>query len=456
MSKLLISLPYDASTNNYVKYFPYPLELLKYKEEGDTLIDLNCEAFEKTKDAIYTLLDMHLDILNNKKFDECLVLCGNYGPDGDKYEYFEYFLNRFKHPVQLMGPYCIQEKRIKQLDANITIKEAYTDTFGVMIPKDMLDSYPKEKGKTTPRATMRVTNGCPRMCKMCPIPIIHKGHYKFENMDTSLKQVQQYYDMGVRLITFIDDNISVHQKKFIEFLRRLKALNLKGMRYISLEGFETHAFENDELCQLVKDLKFQNIKIGMENIKEDFLKKIGKYYTDHDVVVKSMENIKKYKLDVSVYFLLGLDESAEDVMDNLKFISKYKLGIRTNILRPYEGSKLYSEGFTRKLTERQLTHYSSLSYAVSWLGTGHDIDMFEDGAYEKVLETCKLVEHKENNIITFTGKVHIGFKTSKMIKVLHYLLEQKYPGIKKVSDDREKIVFQIVKNDRVDSRDLFD
>ena len=63
----------------------------------------------------------------------------------------------------------------------------------------------------------------------------------------------------------------------------------------------------------MKELRFVDIKIGMENIKEDFLKKIDKYYDDFSQVETAMVNIRKSKIDATVYLLMGLDETAEDV-----------------------------------------------------------------------------------------------------------------------------------------------
>jgi hypothetical protein len=269
--------------------------------------------------------------------------------------------------------------------------------------------------------------------------------------------IKEYYDMGVRLITFIDDNMGVNKKKFKQFLQDIKALNLKGMKFISLEGFETYMFEDEEICWLLKETKWQNIKTGMENINENFLKKVNKYYDDHQVIVRAMENVRKYNLDVSVYYLIGLDETEDIVMENIRFISKYRLGVRVNILRPYENGLLDFNSFQRKMNMKTMKHLSSLCYAVSWIATNHDVDIFEEGAFEKALDKCELEYINKDSIITFTGKVYIGFKTSKLIKVLTYMLEQKYGKIKRIEDNRERIVFEIqkeVKTQIVD--DLFE
>jgi hypothetical protein len=170
-----------------------------------------------------------------------------------------------------------------------------------------------------------------------------------------------------------------------------------------------------------------------------------------------MNNINKYKLDVSVYFLIGLDESEEVVMQNVRFLSKYRLGVRVNILRPYEGGLLDFSQFERKMEMKTMKHLSSLAYAVSWVGTNHKIDIFEDDALEQVLDKCKLEMSENDDTITFTGKVYIGFKTSKLIKILTYLLEEKHGKVKRIKDDKEEIIYNIIKEKNTDDiEDLFE
>jgi radical SAM superfamily enzyme YgiQ (UPF0313 family) len=453
MSKLLLSLPYEASTNKYSRYFPFPLALLKYKEEGDELIDLNLMCYDIKKEEKYKILDEYLEKLNSSEYDEYFVQVGDYAPDADKYEYFEYFLERFEKPCKLIGPYAMFKDRHTKFE-NISVKEIYTNTYGVMIPEAMLPLYPD--GNKILRATMRISNGCPRKCAFCPVPIIHDGKYKMEDIDESVTMIEQYYNMGVKLIVFIDDNMGVNKRKFKKFLQTIKDKNFKGLKFISLEGFETYMFEDEEICQLLKDTKWLNIKTGMENINEDFLAKVNKYYDDHSVIVRAMENIRKHKLDVSVYYLIGLDETEDVVMDNIRFIAKYRLGVRVNILRPYENGLLDFKSFERKMTPKKMKEMSSLTYAVSWLGTQHDIDLFEENALEKILEKAKLNMTINENEIIFTGKVWIGFKTSKLIKCLAYLLNDIHGEVKRLRNDKKEIVFEIIKQTTQDVEDLFE
>jgi hypothetical protein len=445
MNVLYVSLPYNAATNDYDKYFPFPMDYLKLKKDGDELYDGNLEAYQKKKEEIYVISDKIINLINESD-KEIFLIAGNYAPDGDKGEWFDYILERIKKDVKMSGPYTLNASKLKDISIKTGYKIEiipYVSTEGVNIPDEMLQAYPHgDKLK----AAIRLSTGCVRSCFFCPTVQIHNRRYKVHSIDDTIAQIKDYYNRGVRLIVFIDDNISVVQKKFKEFLNKLKQENLKGMHFISLEGFETYIFEDEEICKLLKETHWDNIKTGMENINEDFLKKVNKYYTDHQVVVKAMENIQKYNLDVTVYLLIGLDETVEVVMDNIRFISKYHLGVRVNILRPYENGLLDFNSFQRKMDMTTMKHLSSLAYAASWLGTNYKIDMFEEDAMQKTLTRANINLNVIDDTFVFTGKVYIGFKTSKLIKLLTYWLEEKNGKVKRIKETKEEIIYQLVKD----------
>jgi lipoate synthase len=455
MNKLFISLPYLASTNNYDKYFPFPMDYLKLRKDGDEIFDGNLESFGKKKEEIYKISDNIVEMIKNTKDKDIFIIAGNYAPDADKGEYFDYILNRINKDIEISGPYTLNTSKLKQIEKNRNIKIKvipYVDTSGVNIPDEMIERYPGDKK----RVTMRISVGCARSCAYCPVVPIHNKRYKFHEIEPVVEQIKKYYERGVRQVVFIDDNISLHKKKFKQLLQCLKKENFKGMRFISLEGLETYIFEDEDICQLLKETRWDNIKTGMENISEDFLKKVDKYYTSFEVIETAMENIQKYKLDVSVYFLIGLDETEEVVMENIKFLSKYHLGVRVNILRPYENGLLDFDSFERKMTPAKMKSLSSLAYAASWLGTNHKIDMFEEGSLEKILSKCKLELEEKEDTFRITGKVYIGFKTSKLIKVLQYVLSEIHGEVKRTVDNKEEIIFEKVKTEKFKNNlDLF-
>jgi pyruvate-formate lyase-activating enzyme len=442
--RLLIQLPYEASTNNYPRYFPYPLNLMAIRKEGDTLFDMNLKCFKKKRADKYAIIDLCLKYF--KKINQEFILnCGDYPPDGDKWEYFEYFIRKLNKPVTIYGPYLLFESRIQALEReNIKIKRGkiFNDWHDVTIPLFMIEKYPNVSGKR--KVNINLTQGCPRKCLYCPTWPIYKRSYNIFPIEETLEKIYDYYKTNVRFFNFIDDNISAHPKTFYKFLKALKTMikekKMKGVQFQSQEGLEIGALAHLKICQLLKETNWTEVKVGMENINPDFLKTVNKPHADKlHLLDKTLANIKETGLKVTAYYLLGLNENKKDIMKNLKFIAKHKLGLRINILRPYEGTKYTELPVNKSLSDKDLKKYKSLGYAIAWLGFEKGINAFDKKALSQILKKFKLDYKKKGKEHIFTGKVNIGFATSKLIKILHLVL--KLNASSTVKHSKKRIIF---------------
>jgi radical SAM superfamily enzyme YgiQ (UPF0313 family) len=445
---------YDASTNKYPKYFPHPMLLLKYASKFDepyTLLDLNLQAYNLKMNTDSKLKELnaiieHINNLNDM-YSEVVINMGEFPPDADKNKYFDIFLNKIKRSIKVMGMYpTIEKKKFEKygfFDDTIEIIPTNFDVHDVELSKELLEEYPKVN-TTKLRASMKLTYGCPRKCNMCPTALIYKQKYEFFDVDNSIAMIQKYYDMGVRYITFTDDNLSADIKKFVSFLEKLKALNLKGMSYICQEGFEVIAFKNKKLAPLLVANKFEDIKIGFENINEKFLKQINKYYSNKNEIDNVMNTLKENDIRAHFLFLIGGDLTEDEIMENLKFISSNGMIARVNVIREYEGN-------THKnlLPEKKLYEYKALANAMNFY-TENGIDLFADNALEDVctkLQLLLIVNIQPPNDLQhldIEGKCYFGFeRTNKFIKGLTYLLEKKVGcRLKVIESEKTKIVWK--------------
>jgi len=433
-NRLLIQMQYDASTNKYPMSFPLPMLLLKIRKDGDELIDLILKCRDTNKEGKFEAIDEVVDKVNKSwsNYSEVIVNMGEYPADADRYEYFEYFLDKTSVPISIMGTYpTINSERALSFNSpivgnNITILETDFNVVGVYIPDEYLDNYPEVGGKK--RAVMKITWGCPQMCSMCPVPAIYGGRYKYHNIDEGVEYIKELYNRGVRFITFTDDNISAADKRFVKFMKGVEKENLKGLKFHSQEGFEVTAFSNEDFCKILVDTNWVSVKLGVENIKEDFLKKIRKYYFDFTMIDTAIKNIKKYNIKgVRFFFLIGLDETEEDVLDNLRYFSKHHVQLRTNILRKYKNTELYDMEYTQKMTSKTMNRLKAMSYAISWLSS-YKIDMFDGGAFDKFISENGYTVTDENDKLIVVGRTKFGFQTNRFKLALKYMYENKYPN----------------------------
>ena len=205
--KLLVQALYDSSTNKYRRYFPYPMNLLKIANDKDFLIDLNRMAFGSNADAKEKIVKFGAEYINTNasKYQEVIINCGEYAPDGAFYKYFDKLLKNVNVPVSIIGSYpAVFKERIKsKFKEKVTILDFDLDVHDVILNDEMINDYPRVDGDK--KVNMKLTQGCPRTCSMCPVSLIHQGKYRFFDISKSIELIKYYYNSGVRFFNFIDD-----------------------------------------------------------------------------------------------------------------------------------------------------------------------------------------------------------------------------------------------------------
>lgn len=453
-SRLLIQMYTPSSTNKTARMFAYPEILLKMSKPGDLIIDLNLEYQDKSIVEIKKGLDGLIKRIHNQDKDkEIVVNMGEFPIDCESNTFFEYFLHRLCRPATITGTYpAIYTNRFSKITQKGVVSVSNAQQFDirdVFIPNDFLDRYPKVNGKK--RASMRVTWGCPRECSMCPVVPIYNKHYKSFDQNSINKNVEKiikYHELGVRYITFTDDNLGVDKKRFKKFLQTLCTLKLKGMKYLCQEGFEVTTFQDKEICQLLAKLSFVDVKMGMESIDPRFLKRIKKYYSDDSMILKALENIKESGLKVGVFLLLGVGETYQDVMNNIHFIAKHKLQVRVNIFNPVYGTELYEKPPKQIISDIELKHLKALTYASSWASTELGIDIFEKDALNHFLKKLNLQgkykKYGNRQCLTIYGPLpYFGIQTSRFRKALIYIINSKYRNKNKPTKQGANLVFDL-------------
>ena len=447
--KLLVQALYDSSTNNYPRYFPNPLNLIKFANDNDVLLDFNLEAFKKNKEQKEEIIARAAKIINESLliYKEIIINCGEYAPDGAFYEYFESLLDKIKIPVSLIGSYpAVFPERVKEkYGKRVKLKEFDFDVHDVVLNTDLLKLYPEVDGLK--KVNVKISNGCLRKCNYCPVHLIHKGKYTYFDIEQSLNLIKYYYKNGIRFFNFIDDNIGA-DSKFFDFLRRLKQENLKDAKFQVQEGFEVLTFKNQEICQLLKDINFVDIKIGVENINDEFRKSLNKTFFSSKDIELAMQNIRESNLDVKMFLLISERQTADEIMENVKFILNNNISARINIIRAYEKSKYFSEIKPNRITESELKEIKSLATALIWLNKEKKINVFSDTAIQKLKLSMKLEISESNVEIVIKGNCYFGFQTSYFVKAIKYLLEKKRKYLLKTLEvERNKIIFTKIKNE---------
>ena len=176
------------------------------------------------------------------------------------------------------------------------------------------------------------------------------------------------------------------------------------------------------------------VKIGWE------VASINKYHQSAEDIEKAILNVGKYGIDVGMFLLLSPEQGKEDILDNIRFIARHKLNIRVNIVREYEGAKYSVNGLATPYAE--LKQLSALAYSASFMGHDLGIDIFSESAMTDLVRRYgyavreRIPASKVYDVIG--GRQNFGFKTSRWLSGMKYILSRHFGAPVKIDYDHDK------------------
>jgi len=168
--------------------------------------------------------------------------------------------------------------------------------------------------------------GCVRRCKFC-------GVWKIEperRDKTPSELVKEIKTIGKHRVIFFDNNFlaNKHIKEILVELGGLR-VNNRAFMFESQSGFDGRILEKSpELAQLLKEARFQNVKIAWDNSLSDApaIKRQLSYLT------KAGYNPK----DISVFMIYNYDISYKDMVRKLRYCEKWGVQITDCRFRPLD------------------------------------------------------------------------------------------------------------------------
>jgi len=191
-------------------------------------------------------------------------------------------------------------------------------------------------------ANIIVNRGCPNQCSFCS----RQKLFETTRLRTHHSIAEEIRDIiSSQTYEFVNfyDNINLNLEFFERFCKMLQSSDLHiswGCELRVDNLFLSHA-------KLLKDAGCKVIATGIESASRKILRKNFKYQ-DPQQVKKGIENLKKFKIPVQAYFVLGLPGETEKTFQNtIDYIKDLPLSAEDTInyfvATPYPGSKLWTE-----------------------------------------------------------------------------------------------------------------
>jgi radical SAM superfamily enzyme YgiQ (UPF0313 family) len=175
---------------------------------------------------------------------------------------------------------------------------------------------------------LQFIRGCPFNCEFCDIIELYGRIPRFKSKEQVIKELQSIYDLGYRgHIDIVDDNFIGNKKKAKDLLRELKTWtkNHRYPFYFSTEASMDLAVD-DELLQLMKDVDFRYVFLGIETPENDTLKLNQKNQNVNKPIEEVVRKLLSYGIVSNGGYIIGFDSESRQIADNMIY-SIQKSGI---------------------------------------------------------------------------------------------------------------------------------
>ncbi|MBN2541254.1 B12-binding domain-containing radical SAM protein [bacterium] len=166
---------------------------------------------------------------------------------------------------------------------------------------------------------IQYSRGCPFNCEFCDIIELYGRKSRTKTPEQIINELQTLYDLGYRgHIDFVDDNFIGNQKNVKKVLPAIKEWSDVNNYpfYFSTES-SINLADDEGLLQMMKDVDFRFVFIGIETPEDEILKLANKTANLNIPVEKAVNKIYSYGMIVNGGFIIGFDNETDQTAENM-------------------------------------------------------------------------------------------------------------------------------------------
>jgi anaerobic magnesium-protoporphyrin IX monomethyl ester cyclase len=187
--------------------------------------------------------------------------------------------------------------------------------------------------------------GCPYQCTFCASQSFW-DKYRAHSAKYVVEEIEKIYkDYGIKHIYFVDDLFIAPKKRLVEMYNILKEKNLIGT--LSFEGFVRINIIDEEVIQILKEMKFKEIRFGLETASPRLMKLIKHQPPKMEKIYETIELCKKYNLKLCGSLMFGIPgETKEDLEITVKFLKDNINDFHINgfyLMQPVPGTQIWND-----------------------------------------------------------------------------------------------------------------
>lgn len=164
--------------------------------------------------------------------------------------------------------------------------------------------------------TVQTTRGCPNDCEFCDVVYLNGRRQRYKSVDQILEEVRVLQRLGVKSISFNDDNFTINHRRAKRVLQELINLNNsfpKPLRFMTQLSIDVA--RDDELLELLADANFYQVLIGIESPNKESLKEAGKFGNLKGDLIAEVHKVLSYGIVVRGAMIVGFDNDDLDIFD---------------------------------------------------------------------------------------------------------------------------------------------
>ncbi|MFH1297923.1 MAG: B12-binding domain-containing radical SAM protein [Bacteroidota bacterium] len=166
---------------------------------------------------------------------------------------------------------------------------------------------------------LQFLRGCPYNCEFCDIIELYGRIPRFKSNEQVIKELQFLFDLGYRgHIDIVDDNFIGNKKRAKELLREVKTwTQTHGYPFYFSTEASINLADDDELLQLMKDVDFRYVFLGIETPENETLKLNNKTQNVNIPIEVAVKKLLFYGIVSNGGYIIGFDSESNQVADHM-------------------------------------------------------------------------------------------------------------------------------------------
>jgi radical SAM superfamily enzyme YgiQ (UPF0313 family) len=198
---------------------------------------------------------------------------------------------------------------------------------------------------------VQTTRGCPFICEFCNVWKVFGRKMRTKPVAQVIDEVAALHRLGVRVVSFCEDNFYGARRYCKEVLAGLIALNEslgEPLRYYA--EISINIARDEEVLELLAEARFAGLFIGVESPNRASLEETAKVQNLKGDLVETCRKIQSYGLPIEASMIVGFDHDDASIFDlQFEFFEAANIALpRVRMLQARPGTdtfdKLLAEG----------------------------------------------------------------------------------------------------------------